>query len=56
MKKKIILVLAVLLFGVVACSDVANPLSSDPSQEIGSGSSQNGSGSSQNGSGASQNG
>ena len=56
MKKNIILVLSVLMLGIVGCSDFSNPLSSESSQIIGSGGSQNGSGGSQNGSGGSQNG
>ena len=56
MKKRSILVLAVFLFGLIGCTDFTNPLSSEPSQVIGSGNSENGSGNSENGSGNSENG
>ena len=55
MNKKYIFALSLLLLGIPACSDFTNPLSSETSEVIESGTSQNESGTSQNESGTSQN-
>ncbi|MFQ6676161.1 MAG: hypothetical protein ACE5LH_07425 [Fidelibacterota bacterium] len=55
MKAKIILAMGLLLFGLVGCSDFANPLSSDPTQEIQSGTNENSSGTNENSSGTNEN-
>ncbi|MFQ6615433.1 MAG: hypothetical protein ACE5HZ_01520 [Fidelibacterota bacterium] len=48
MKGRIILTLGLFLFGTLGCTDVAIPLSSDPSQGILSGTNENESGTNEN--------
>ena len=48
MKKKYIFALSLLLLGIPACSDFANPLSSESSELLESGANQNESGANQN--------
>lgn len=55
MKARLILALGLFFIGIVGCSDFVNPLSSDPMEEIGSGTDQNSSGTDQNSSGTDQN-
>ncbi|MCH8069366.1 MAG: hypothetical protein IID16_08905, partial [Candidatus Marinimicrobia bacterium] len=55
MNKKYIFALSLLLLGIPACSDFANPLSSESSEVLESGANQNESGANQNESGANQN-
>ncbi|MFQ6675682.1 MAG: hypothetical protein ACE5LH_04970 [Fidelibacterota bacterium] len=55
MKGRIILALGLILSGIVGCSDLVDPLSSDPYREIASGSNENDSGSNENDSGSNEN-
>ena len=53
MKARNILIAVLIVFGLLSCSDISNPVS--PGDPFGSGTSQNESGTSQNESGTSQN-
>ena len=55
MNKKYIFALSLLLLGIPACSDFANPLSSESSEVIESGTNENISGTNENGSGTNEN-
>lgn len=54
MKAKYILAIGLFLLGIVGCSDFVNPLSSDPMEEVGSGTNESSSGTNESSSGTNE--